>query len=100
MTEKNFLNVPWDPEKEVRLLLSSVRFTLWSVHWVICRKGTNTLLSKMQRPEQKPKQVKRQLKGYLKEVLKMAAEDAGGSGDLAILVNTEMIILKGAVKAA
>lgn len=22
----------------VRLLLSSVRFTLWSVHWVICRK--------------------------------------------------------------
>ena len=30
----------------------------------------------------------------------MAAEDAGGSGDLAILVNTEMIILKGAVKAA
>ena len=27
----------------------------------------------------------------------MAAEDAGGSGDLAILVNTEMIILKGAV---
>lgn len=30
----------------------------------------------------------------------MAAEDAGGSGDLAILVNTEMIVLKGAVKAA
>ena len=30
----------------------------------------------------------------------MAAEDAGGSGVLAILVNTEMIILKGAVKAA
>lgn len=29
----------------------------------------------------------------------MAAEDAGGSGDLAIFVNTEMIILKGAVKA-
>ena len=29
----------------------------------------------------------------------MAAEDAGGGGDLAILVNTEMIILKGAVKA-
>ena len=29
----------------------------------------------------------------------MAAEDAGGSGDLAILVNTEMIVLKGAVKA-
>lgn len=24
--------------KRVRLLLSSVRFTLWSVHWVICRK--------------------------------------------------------------
>lgn len=28
----------------------------------------------------------------------MAAEDAGGSGDLAILVNTEMIILKGLLK--
>ena len=27
----------------------------------------------------------------------MAAEDAGGSGDLAILVNTEMIILKGCI---
>ena len=30
----------------------------------------------------------------------MAAEDAGGSGDLAILVNTEMIILKVAVSSS
>lgn len=30
----------------------------------------------------------------------MAMEDAGGTGDLALMINTEMIILKGAVKAS
>ena len=75
LTGKELLEyVPWDPEKGK---IASVQRKIYAMERTLgnLQERTNTLLSKMQRPEQKPeKQVKKTTKKVnLKEVLKIGS---------------------------